>query len=116
MHCYYHQSINKMNYKFIPLTFNFVYTSTLELFFNINKISSCILNICHLAIDLSSPLNGKSPKSAFRGLLSYIMLWNDRPIELTFNLSTILSVKQSIGCFVNKLCSYSISKSLKSIF
>ena len=38
------------------------------------------------------------------GIILYILLSNDRFIELTFNLSTILLVKQSIGHFVNNLC------------
>ena len=69
-----------------------------------------------LVINLSSPSKVKSLKSEFQVLLSYISLSNNCPIEITFKLSMILSIKQYIGCFVNNLCLYSIGKSSKSEF
>ena len=67
-----------------------------------------------LVIILSSPSKGKSLKLEFRLFLSYPLLSNGCLIKLIFNLSTLLSVKWSIVCYVKKICLYPIGKSFKS--
>ena len=77
---------------------------------NLSTILSFAQYIRRIVIKLSSPSKGESSKSAFQERIIYIYLSNDQLIKLTFNLSNLLSSKQSIGRFVNNLCSYSIGK------
>ena len=74
-------------------------------------MSSFIRYTFHPVIKLFSPSKCKSFKLAFGGLLSYIQVSNDHLIKLTYNISTILLVKQSICRFVNNIYSYSTVKS-----
>ena len=75
-----------------------------------NVILSCIKYNRRLESNLSLKSNGKSLKSIFLLLLSYILLSNDHFIKLTFNLSTILLVKEHIGCPIKNIYLYSIGK------
>ena len=78
----------------------------LKPYINHNTILSFMrYNHC-ISIQSSSPSKGKSPKSEFRELISYIMLSNDRFIELTFKLYTLLLAKQYIGRFMNNFLKY----------
>ena len=88
----------------------------IEPLFNLNIISSFTLYIWYSEINFLSLSKGKSTKSASQELLLYIMLSNDRLIELTLSLSNILYVKWSISCFVNNCCSYSMGDSFISEF
>ena len=106
MHCFDCQSIN-IRLKFYSSYIRFIYTSTIKPLFNISTISSFKWYIRHTVINLWSQSKGKSSKSSFWWLLTYIQLLNDNLIELIFNLSAILSVKPSIGIFVNNIFSYS---------
>ena len=73
-------SINKyIKLKFYSSYIWLVYTSMLEPLFNLNIMLSFIrYNVC-LVSKFSSPSKGKSPKSVFWGLFSYIQLFRIAP-------------------------------------
>ena len=88
----------------------FICRSRIKSWFNISTISSFRRYICCLVINLWLTSKRKSSKSSFWSLLAHFQSSKDNLIELTFNLSTILSVKLSIGCFISNLCLYSKGK------
>ena len=116
-HAFFRLSINRyIEINFYYSYILFVYMSSIEPMFNLNTISLFTWYIRHPETNLWLPSKGKSTKLAVQGLLTYILLSNGCLVKLTFDLSRILYVKQSISYFLKKIHSYSIGKSLKLKF